>query len=109
MILRASRCADTRQSRTRHVDSADTAARVRDLAKGLIAAFERDPKIVGPLMRDYEWLAALIVDRLDQVLDSSALRVEHAERLGLAAAARCWPGAVAGLREEAHESRRAQR
>jgi hypothetical protein len=35
----------------RDVDATDTAARVRDLAKGLVAAFERDPKI-GELMRD---------------------------------------------------------
>ena len=50
----------------RGVGSADKPDRVRDLAKGLVAAFERDPKVVGPLMRDYEWLAALIIDRLDQ-------------------------------------------
>lgn len=34
--------------------------RVADLADGLIAAFEPDPALVGPLTRDYEYLATRI-------------------------------------------------
>lgn len=35
---------------------------VEDLAKGLCDAFEVDPKLVGPLMEDYRYLAARIAD-----------------------------------------------
>lgn len=36
--------------------------RVEDLAKGLIARFAEDPKLVGPLIEDYRYLARLIAD-----------------------------------------------
>lgn len=38
--------------------------RVEDLAIGLIAAFESEPKAVGPLARDYDYLAAQIAAAL---------------------------------------------
>jgi hypothetical protein len=47
-----------RSSARRGIDQADHAARIRDLAKGLVEQFESDPKMVGPLFRDYEYLAA---------------------------------------------------
>lgn len=40
--------------------------RVADLARGLIAAFEPDPGLVGPLARDYEYLATQIATALDR-------------------------------------------
>ena len=51
----------------RGVDPADLPGRVRDLAKGMVASFDRDPhpSNIGPLMVDYEYVAALIIDRLD--------------------------------------------
>ena len=44
-------------SERRGVKATDVDARIRDLAKGLAAHFEPDPKLVGPLMRDYELVA----------------------------------------------------
>lgn len=55
-------------SASRGVDQCDRDARVRDLATGLIGALESDPRRVGPLNRDYEWLAAEIsgaIQKLD--------------------------------------------
>ena len=43
-------------------------ARIRDLAKGLIARFERAPELVGPLARDYECVA----ERVAVVLGNKA-------------------------------------
>jgi hypothetical protein len=40
------------------------AQRVGDLAKGLIAAFEPEARLVGPLARDYEYLASVIAGAL---------------------------------------------
>ena len=40
--------------------SNDTDARVEDLAKGLCAAFEAEPKLVGPLMTDYRHTASIL-------------------------------------------------
>lgn len=36
--------------------------RFRDLVRGLVAAFEPDRALVGPLVRDYECVARAIVD-----------------------------------------------
>ena len=38
--------------------------RVEDLAKGLRDAFESDPRLVGPLMEDYRFLARLLATHL---------------------------------------------
>ena len=46
----------------------DFQAGVRDLADGLVARFERSPKLVGPLKGDYEFLA----EKIAQALGSDA-------------------------------------
>ncbi len=40
--------------------------RIMDLAKGLIASFEADRKLVGPLIVDYKYLARKIADAIEQ-------------------------------------------
>jgi hypothetical protein len=40
--------------------------RIHDLANGLIAAFESDPSLVGPLKVDYLWLS----EQIARVLES---------------------------------------
>lgn len=54
-----------RSSANRGVGLADRPARLRDLAKGLVAYHDGTPSSVGPLMRDYEYLADLILAALD--------------------------------------------
>jgi hypothetical protein len=49
-----------RSSARRGISQEDRADRLRDLAEGLVAEFEPDPCLVGPLRRDYEYLAATI-------------------------------------------------
>ena len=39
--------------------------RIADLSRGLIAAFETTPELLGPLARDYEYLATRIAAALD--------------------------------------------
>lgn len=46
-----------RSAARRRVPLGDPAARVRDLTAGLVAHFEPDPKLVGPLVVDYECVA----------------------------------------------------
>lgn len=53
-----------RSLRRRGVDKADRPACIRDVAKGLIQAIEEDPRHVGPEKRDYEEIAAHLVDIL---------------------------------------------
>jgi hypothetical protein len=46
----------------RGLKASDVEGRIRDLAKGLISQFEPDPALVGPLRRDYEFLAGRIAE-----------------------------------------------
>jgi hypothetical protein len=63
----------------RGVSAADRGGQVRDLARGLVEASGQDLKLVGPLIRDYEWLAeqvlAAIADAL-QISDAAAVSAE---------------------------------
>jgi len=45
----------------RGVSEHDRAGQVRDLARGLVEAWEQEPKLIGPLIRDYEWLAGQVL------------------------------------------------
>ena len=56
----------------RGVEAGDRAAQVRDLARGLAEASGRDRGLVGPLIRDYEWLA-------EQVLAAITAEIPDAE------------------------------
>jgi hypothetical protein len=40
----------------------DRRRRVVDLAKGLASQFERNPELVGPLIKDYEYIAERMLD-----------------------------------------------
>ena len=46
-----------RSARRRGVDESDRAARTRDLVKGMVERSGGDPKLLGPLVRDYAYLA----------------------------------------------------
>ena len=48
------------RSVTRRAHNASISARIEDLVKGLIEQCEPDPRLVGPLRRDYEYLAEQI-------------------------------------------------
>jgi hypothetical protein len=49
-------------SLARHgVGAADRAGKVRDLARRLVEASGQDRALVGPLIRDYEWLAEQVL------------------------------------------------
>ena len=50
----------------RGVKGSDLEGRVRDLTKGLVAHFEKDPALVGPLRSDYECVA----ERVAKVLST---------------------------------------
>ena|GEM_PF-2208566 len=45
----------------RGVGASDRAAQVRDLVRGLVEASGQDRGLVGPLIRDYEWLAEQVL------------------------------------------------
>lgn len=45
----------------RGIAATDRAGQFRDLARGLVEAADQDPKLVGPLIRDYEWLAERVL------------------------------------------------
>jgi hypothetical protein len=40
----------------------DRARLIRDLAKGLADAFEADPRLAGPLIEDYRFIAGELLD-----------------------------------------------
>ena len=56
----------------RGVGAGDRAGQVRDLARGLVEASGQDRGLVGPLIRDYEWLA-------EQVLTAITAEASDAE------------------------------
>ena len=59
-----------RSGARRHVPLHSREARIQDLADGLIERFETNPRLVGALKRDYEYLAARIVDLLLETEDA---------------------------------------
>jgi hypothetical protein len=46
----------------RGLSERDRTAKVRDLGQRLVEQFEDDPDLVGPLIIDYEYLAAKVLD-----------------------------------------------
>ena len=52
----------------RNVPDDDRQRQVRDLARGLAAAFEPDPKLVGELIRDYRYVSELLLDKFAEYL-----------------------------------------
>ncbi len=56
----------------RGVSASDRAGQVRDLARRLVDVSGQDRKLVGPLIRDFEWLA-------EQVLAAITAEVPDAE------------------------------
>jgi hypothetical protein len=69
----------------RGMSAADRAGQVRDLARGLVEASGQDLKLVGPLIRDYEWLAEKVLVAItdgSQGSDTTAVSAEkHKGRL----------------------------
>jgi hypothetical protein len=61
-------------SARRGVKQSDIQARIRDLAKGLVARFEQEPELVGPLMRDYECVAARVAAVLHHPADNHPMQ-----------------------------------
>jgi hypothetical protein len=53
----------------RGVPNGDHARQVVDLAKGLAAQFEFEPKRVGPLIKDYQYVAGILLERYRDVGD----------------------------------------
>ena len=53
-----------RSAKRRGVRLEDKAERVDDLTRGLIAHYEPDPRLVGPLRVDYRYLAEKVADSL---------------------------------------------
>jgi hypothetical protein len=47
----------------RGVPGADASLQIVDLAKGLVAHFESNPELVGPLIKDYQHIAGLLLER----------------------------------------------
>jgi hypothetical protein len=52
-------------SSRRGLKPSDRKGRIRDLAKGLVAYFDFEPTLVGPLQKDYEYLAACVAEALE--------------------------------------------
>jgi hypothetical protein len=53
----------------RNVAADDHERQVRDIAKGLIAAFNEDPKLVGPLIIDYNEIAERALEAIYRHLE----------------------------------------
>lgn len=54
-----------RSFETRRVVPEDRRSQVRDVAKGLVQTFESSPKLIGPLIADYEFVAEQALIALD--------------------------------------------
>jgi hypothetical protein len=52
-------------STRRGLKPSDRKGRIRDLARGLVAHFDFEPTLVGPLSKDYEYLAECVADALE--------------------------------------------
>ena len=52
-------------SNRRGVKPSDRKGRIRDLAKGLVAHFDFEPTLVGPLSKDYGYLAECVAAALE--------------------------------------------
>jgi hypothetical protein len=52
-------------SNRRGLKPSDRKGRIRDLAKGLVAHFDFEPTLIGPLSKDYEYLAACVAEALE--------------------------------------------
>jgi hypothetical protein len=57
----------------RGINRTDRSKMIHDLAIGLVSAFENDPKLVGPLIVDYEHLAERVLDAIEVRGDASDL------------------------------------
>src|SRR5262245_24373648 len=55
-----------RTSQRRGISQDDMPARIRDMAMGFVDQFEKDRKLVGPLIVDYEYLAGEIAKVLSK-------------------------------------------
>ena len=56
----------------RNVPADDDAAQIRDIANGLVDRFEDDPKLVGPLFEDYQFVARQSLDAFRRYESKSA-------------------------------------
>jgi hypothetical protein len=52
-------------SNRRGLKPSDRKGRIRDLAKGLVAHFDFEPTLIGPLRKDYEYLAGCVAEALE--------------------------------------------
>ena len=52
-------------SNRRGLKPSDRKGRIRDLAKGLVAHFDFEPTLIGPLRKDYEYLAECVAEALE--------------------------------------------
>ena len=57
-----------RSFRRRRVPNDDRSSCIRDLAKGLINYLEAKPDLVGPLMKDYQFVASQLLDAYQTVV-----------------------------------------
>jgi hypothetical protein len=51
----------------RHGRTPSREIRIGDVARGLIEVFERDPRLVGPLKRDYLCVAEAVAEAVEEV------------------------------------------